>query len=84
MQTKRDTTINGDRPMEHNTTHHINESADKIQAETKVKRGTDTRDQDTIKVKVKGDDPDDVVADLNRTVALIKNTAKAAREIGNE
>jgi len=70
--------------MTDETTHHINESADKIQAETKVNRGTDTRDQDTIKVKVKGDDPDDVVADLNRTVALIKNTAKAAREIGNE
>jgi len=80
---------NGDpiMPAENDTTetrHTINESADKIQAETKVKRGTDTRDQDTIKVKVKGNDPDDVVADMNRMIALINNSAKGAREVGNE
>jgi len=47
------------------TTHHVNESADKVVLTTKVKRGTDTRDQDTVKVKVKADDPVDAVEKLN-------------------
>ena len=49
----------------HDTTHHVNESADKITLTTKVKRGTDTRDQDTVKVKIKGDDPIETVGRLN-------------------
>ena len=61
--------------------HNINESADKIRVETKVKRGTGTRDQDTIKVQIKGDDPDDVVARLNQTVENLRETADAARSI---
>jgi len=40
------------------TTHHINESADKITLKTNVKRGSGTRDQDKVTVKVKGDDPE--------------------------
>jgi len=61
--------------------HNVNESADKIRVETKVKRGTGTRDQDTIKVVVKGDDPDETVKKLNATVENLRETATAARSI---
>lgn len=64
--------------------HTVNESADKIRVETQVKRGSGTRDQDTIKVKVKGDDPDDVVQQLNATVENLRETADTARSIQPE
>jgi len=60
---------------------NISESADKIRVKTKVKRGEGTRDQDEIEVKVKGDAPDDVVAKLNETVALLEATADDLRDI---
>ena len=50
------------------TTHNVTESADKVTLTTKCKRGTGTRDQDTVKVKVKGDDPDDAAAKLAATL----------------
>ena len=49
----------------------VNESADKINLKTKVKRGTATRDQDTITVKVKADDPNDAAAKLANTLAAL-------------
>jgi len=51
------------------TTHHINESADKITLKTNVKRGSGTRDQDKVTVKVKGDDPEGTAATLAETLA---------------
>ena len=60
---------------------NISESADKIRVETKVKRGSATRDQDELKVKVKGNDPDDVVAKLNATIANLHETADAVRDL---
>jgi len=62
----------------------VRESADKIRVETQVKRGNGTRDEDRIKVKVRGDDPDDVVAQLNATVANLRETADAVRSIQPE
>ena len=58
---------------------NITESADKIRVETKVKRGSATRDQDELKVKVKGNDPDDVVDKLNATIANLHETADEVR-----
>ena len=58
---------------------NISESADKIRVETKVKRGSGTRDQDELKVKVKGNDPDDVVDKLNATIANLHETADDVR-----
>jgi len=60
--------------------HNVNESADKIRVETKVKRGEGTRDQDEIKVKVKGDNPDEVVNKLNSTLELLEDTAQDLRD----
>jgi phosphotransferase system HPr-like phosphotransfer protein len=66
------------------TQHNLNESADKIRLKTQVKRGTATRDQDTIEVKVRGDDPDDAVDTLNATLTNLRETADAARAIQPE
>ena len=61
--------------------HNISESADKIQLSTKIKRGEGTRDQDEIKVKVKGDDPEEAAQTLHETVVAIgeQNTVNALR-----
>jgi len=58
---------------------NITESADKIRVETKVKRGSGTRDQDELKVKIKGDDPEEVVDKLNATVEQLHDTADTVR-----
>lgn len=50
------------------TRHTVSESADKIVLKTEVKRGTDTRDQDKIDVKVKGNDPGATVDKLARVL----------------
>jgi len=63
------------------TEHRISESADKLTLTTKVKRGESTRDEDRIKVKVKGDDPDEVVAKLEQTVANLKRTTNYLRDL---
>jgi len=65
--------------MSDDTTHHVNESADKIQVDTKVKRGSDTRDQDVIKARAKGNDPEEVVRKLDETVALLRGTSDTLR-----
>ena len=54
--------------MSDNTTHHVNESADKIVLKTKIKRGNGTRDEDRVEVKVKGDDPYDTAKKLKHTL----------------
>jgi hypothetical protein len=63
------------------TTHTVNESADKIVLTTKIKRGNDTRDQDEIKVKVKDNDPESAAKKLHATVVAIgeQNTVNALR-----
>jgi len=63
------------------TNHNINESADKVRLETKIKRGEGTRDQDEIKVKVKGDDPEQAAQKLHETVVAVGslNTVNALR-----
>jgi len=51
-----------------NTSHRVNESADKVTLKTKVKRGEGTRDEDRINVKVKGDDPEETAMKLKDTL----------------
>lgn len=68
--------------------HNISESADKIQLSTKIKRGTGTRDQDEIKIKVKGDDPEETAETLHETVVAIGgqgtvNTLRGTQPIGS-
>jgi len=54
------------------TTHTVNESADKITLTTKVKRGNATRDQDEIRLKVKGENPEDTAAKLAQTLDALE------------
>jgi len=63
-------------------THHINESADKITLKTKLKRGSGTRDEDKLDVKVKGDDPDAAAARLAETLDALdrEGVAETLRE----
>jgi len=58
--------------MTQNTTHHVNESADKITLKTNVKRGSGTRDQDKLTVKVKDDDPEAAAAKLAATLTELE------------
>jgi len=53
------------------TTHQVNESADKVTLTTKIKRGSGTRDQDSIKVKVKAENPVQAAQKLDATVEAI-------------
>jgi len=48
---------------------------------TEIKRGNGTRDQDKIKIKVKGNDPDQAAQKLHDTVVAVgeKNTVNALR-----
>ena len=52
--------------------HTVSESADKIVLKTNVKRGSGTRDQDKIDVKIKGSDPEDTAAKLAQTLDALE------------
>lgn len=67
--------------MTDNTEKTIRESSDKIRVETQVKRGEGTRDEDRIKVKVRGNDPDEVVEQLNQTIANLQDTTETLRQM---
>lgn len=58
--------------MTDKTKRTISESADKIVLKTSVKRGTGTRDQDKIDVKVKGDIPTNAATKLADTLAALE------------
>jgi len=59
--------------MTDETTHHVNESADKIVLKTSVKRGSGTRDQDKLDVKVKGSDPQETAQKLAETLIALES-----------
>jgi len=61
------------------TRHSISESADKIVLKTEVKRGEDTRDQDKINVKVKGNNPGPAVDKLARVLDALEECGVAGR-----
>jgi hypothetical protein len=63
---------------------NISESADKIRLATKLTRGTGTRSQEKIEVKIKGDDAAEAVNKLNETLELLAETADTARNISPE
>jgi hypothetical protein len=63
------------------TQHTVSESADKITVTTKVKRGEGTRDEDRIKVKVKGNDPDEVSDKLKQMLGNLRSTSEYLREM---
>ena len=64
--------------MTDETRHTVSESADKIVLKTSVKRGSGTRDQDKLDVKVKGSDPTTTAAKLKETLNALDNYGVAA------
>ena len=70
--------------QETETTHTVNESADKIVLTTNVKRGTGTRDEDKIRVKVKGEKPQITAAKLADTLAALENHGVAEQLRGTQ
>jgi len=63
--------------MSDEITHHKNESVDKITLKTSLKRGSGTRDQDKLDVKVKGCDPVVVASKLNSTIKELESLGVA-------
>lgn len=59
------------------TRRTISESADKITLKTNVKRGSGTRDQDKLTVKIKGDDPDETAGRMADTLAALQEQGVA-------
>jgi len=51
---------------------------------TKVKRGTATRDQDTVKVVTRDPDPERAAQDHQRAIEAVRSAADAARSIQPE
>jgi len=67
----------GDETPTAETNHNLNESADKIRLETQVKRGEGTRDEDRMKVKVRGDDPEATATRLRATLDALADEGVA-------
>ena len=64
---------------EENHSHNVSESADKIRLDTQVKRGDSTRDEDRIKVQVKGDEPAEPATKLRETLDALESEGIATQ-----
>jgi hypothetical protein len=66
--------------------HNINETADKVRVQVKIKRGSATRDQDTHNIKVRADTPEEAADDVADVVAALeeRDVFDRVREIGND
>ena len=64
---------------EENRRHNVSESADKIRLDTQVKRGDGTRDEDRIKVQVKGDEPAETAKKLRETLDALESEGIATQ-----
>jgi LPS O-antigen subunit length determinant protein (WzzB/FepE family) len=72
--------------QEMDTQKNINESHDKIRLKTQLKRGSDTRDQDTHDVKARGETPEEAAKNLSETIAELeeRNVFERVRNIQPE
>jgi len=57
---------------DHDTNHNLNESADKIRVNLSLKRGTDTRDQDSYDIKARGETAEEAAEAFAKTVAELE------------
>ena len=66
--------------------HNLNESKDKIRLKTQLKRGTETRDQDTHDIKVRGETPEEAAQNMAQVIAELenRNVFETARGLGND
>ena len=54
--------------MSDNTQHNLNESNDKLRLKTQLKRGSETRDQDTHDIKARGETPEEAAENLSEAL----------------
>jgi len=78
-------TDNGD-PDDTDTERVVRESSDKIRVETKLTRGTGTRDQEATKLKARGETPEDVAEKFDAMIYELKkrDVFSRMREIEQE
>jgi len=67
-------------------THNVNESNEKVRVTTTVKRGTGTRDQDTHKLKVRAENPQEAAEQMDVLLQELENADvyDRVREIQND
>jgi len=67
-------------------THNVNESNEKVRVTTTVKRGTGTRDQDTHKLKVRAENPQEAAEQMHVLLRELENADvyDRVREIQND
>jgi len=67
-------------------THTVNESNEKVRVTTTVKRGTGTRDQDTHKLKVRAENPQEAAEQMDVLLRELENADvyDRVREIQND
>lgn len=65
--------------------HNINETTDKCRVQTKIKRGTGTRDQDTHNIKVRGETPAAAASNLAAIIRELesRDVFTDTRRLGN-
>jgi hypothetical protein len=61
------------------TTLRVSESNDKFQAKTTITRGTGTRDQEATKLRAKGDEPKEAIANLATMVEAYLEVGQTLR-----
>jgi len=59
--------------MSDNTQHNLNESNDKIRLKTQLKRGSETRDQDTHDIKARGETPEEAAKNLSEALKELED-----------
>jgi hypothetical protein len=64
----------------------VRESSDKIRVETKLTRGTGTRDQESHKIKARGETPEEVAEKFDETLSELedRDVFSRMREIEQE
>lgn len=67
-------------------THNVNESNEKVRVTTTVKRGTGTRDQDTHKLKVRAENPQEAAEQMHVLLRELENADvyERVRDIQND
>jgi hypothetical protein len=70
--------------MSETETSEADEKAPYTKLTTKVKRGTGTRDQDTVKVVTRHPDPTQAAQDHQKAIEAVRLAARAARSIQPE
>lgn len=66
------------------TTLRVSESNDKFQAKTAITRGTGTRDQEVTKLRAKGDNPEEAIANLQTMVEAYLEVGQTLRDFQPE